>query len=130
MNDPQPEGHMANYIRRRKFLAALLGAGAVAPEGSVKLGLSLGGVGKLISAPRPKVTAAERQVQLAHSVLTRAHEPPSMPAKRWSVGREKNLVVNFARFARPIVMNDVFSRSQLSPGSPTRDSNFTSISSS
>jgi hypothetical protein len=54
------------------------------------------------------VTAAERQVQLAHSsVLTRAHEPPSKPAKRWSAGREKNLVVNFARFARPIVMNDV-----------------------
>src|ERR1700758_1384579 len=29
MNDPQPEGHMASYIGRRKFLAALLG-GAVA----------------------------------------------------------------------------------------------------
>ena len=26
MNDPQPEGHMASYIRRRKFLAALVGA--------------------------------------------------------------------------------------------------------
>ena len=26
MNDPQPEGHMASYIRRRKFLATLLGA--------------------------------------------------------------------------------------------------------
>jgi hypothetical protein len=36
---------------------------ASAPEGSVKLGLSLGGVGKLISAPRPKVTAANRQAQ-------------------------------------------------------------------
>ena len=30
MNDPQPEGHMASYIRRRKFLAALLGGAAVA----------------------------------------------------------------------------------------------------
>jgi putative tryptophan/tyrosine transport system substrate-binding protein len=29
MNDPQPEGHMASYITRRKFLATLLG-GAVA----------------------------------------------------------------------------------------------------
>src|SRR5262245_16366256 len=28
MNDPQPEGHMASYIRRRKFLATLLGAAA------------------------------------------------------------------------------------------------------
>jgi hypothetical protein len=35
---------------------------ASAPEGSVILSLSLRGVGKLISAPRPKVTAAERQV--------------------------------------------------------------------
>ena len=28
MNDPQPEGHMASYIERRKFLATLLGGGA------------------------------------------------------------------------------------------------------
>src|SRR5262249_68598 len=27
---PKPEGHMASYIRRRKFLAALVGGGAVA----------------------------------------------------------------------------------------------------
>src|SRR5262245_62991558 len=30
MNDPQPEGHMASYIGRRKFLASLLGGAAVA----------------------------------------------------------------------------------------------------
>src|SRR5262245_52253413 len=29
INDPQPEGHMASYIGRRKFLATLGGAGAV-----------------------------------------------------------------------------------------------------
>src|SRR5262249_3217370 len=29
MNDPQPEGHMASYIARRKFLATLGGAAAV-----------------------------------------------------------------------------------------------------
>src|SRR6266545_1524922 len=28
MNDPQPEGHMASYIERRKFLATLGGAAA------------------------------------------------------------------------------------------------------
>ena len=28
MNDPQPEGHMASYIARRKFLATLSGAAA------------------------------------------------------------------------------------------------------
>src|SRR5215472_14125548 len=31
MNDPQPEGHMASYIERRKFLAALGGAAASWP---------------------------------------------------------------------------------------------------
>lgn len=36
---------------------------ASAPEGSVILSLSLGGVGKPISAPRPKVTAAGRRLQ-------------------------------------------------------------------
>src|SRR5215472_887519 len=30
MNDPQPEGHMASYIARRKFLATLLGGSAAA----------------------------------------------------------------------------------------------------
>ena len=31
MNDPQPEGHMASYIRRRELLAALGGAAATWP---------------------------------------------------------------------------------------------------
>src|SRR5215831_16013552 len=31
MNDPQPEGHMASYIARRKFLATLGGAAAASP---------------------------------------------------------------------------------------------------
>src|SRR6516225_9037407 len=30
MNDPRPEGHMASYIERRKFLATLLGGAAAA----------------------------------------------------------------------------------------------------
>src|SRR5262249_17220342 len=30
MNDPQPEGHMASYIGRRKFLATLFGGAACA----------------------------------------------------------------------------------------------------
>src|SRR5262252_9000691 len=30
MNDPQPEGHMASHIRRRKFLATLVGGAAAA----------------------------------------------------------------------------------------------------
>src|SRR5215467_7456788 len=31
MNDPQPEGHMASYIVRRKFLATLLGGAVACP---------------------------------------------------------------------------------------------------
>ena len=31
MNDPQSEGHMANRIERRKFLATLLGGAAAWP---------------------------------------------------------------------------------------------------
>src|SRR5262249_5574103 len=31
MNDPQPEGHMASHIGRRKFLATLLGAATAWP---------------------------------------------------------------------------------------------------
>src|SRR5215472_7316007 len=30
MNDPQPEGHMASHIGRRKFLATLVGGAAIA----------------------------------------------------------------------------------------------------
>src|SRR5262249_56766906 len=32
MDDPQPEGHMASYIGRRKFLATLLGGAAAWPR--------------------------------------------------------------------------------------------------
>jgi hypothetical protein len=31
MNDPEPEGHMASHIERRKFLATLSGAVAAWP---------------------------------------------------------------------------------------------------
>src|SRR5512133_2263506 len=34
MNDPQPEGHMASHIERRKFLALLFGGAATWPLGA------------------------------------------------------------------------------------------------
>jgi hypothetical protein len=35
MNDPQPEGHMASYIERRKFLATLGGTAVAWPLGAL-----------------------------------------------------------------------------------------------
>src|SRR5262249_9975504 len=68
---------------------------ARAPEGSVKLSLSLGGVGKLISVPRPKVMAVKRQVQLAHPpVQMRAHKPPSQPTQKLEGGGGVDVSVN------------------------------------
>src|SRR5262249_23420302 len=96
---------------------------ASAPEGSGKLSLSLGGVGKLVSAPRPKVTAAARQVQLAHPpVQLRAHEPPSQPTEMWAGGCEIDFVVNLERFARPVVCHFVFQANPVVPG--TTDMSF------
>src|SRR5262249_304607 len=82
---------------------------ASAPEGSVILSLSLRGVGKLISAPRPKVTPAERQVQLAHPpVQMRTYKPPPQAAEWWSRRCEKNLVVNLDFLATPVIRHRIF----------------------
>src|SRR5215831_12598520 len=89
---------------------------ASAPEGSVILSLSLGGVGKLISAPRPKVTAAERQVQLAHPpVEVRAYKPPSQPTEMRADGCEIDFVVNLELVARPVVGHFVFQTHPIVP---------------
>src|SRR5262249_35675989 len=37
MNDPQPEGQMASYVPRRRFLATLLGGAASAPRRPIEL---------------------------------------------------------------------------------------------
>src|SRR5262249_34675850 len=80
------------------------------------LSLSLGGVCKLISAPRPKVTAAERQVQLAHPpVQLRAHEPPSQPTEMWAGGCEIDFVVNLELLARTVIGHRI---SQAQPAVP------------
>src|SRR5262252_7263313 len=81
---------------------------ASAPEGSVILSLSLGGVGKTISAPRPKVTATQGQVQLAYPpVEVRAYKPPPQAAE-WLRRCEKNLVVNLDFLASPVIRHRIF----------------------
>src|SRR5262249_4841643 len=97
-------GSIAQSVAKADGQVALVAAKpqaqlASAPEGSVILSLSLGGVGKLIRAPRPKVRAAERQVQLAHSpIRARAYEPPPQPTERWAGGCEIDCVANLQRF--------------------------------
>ena len=81
---------------------------ASAPEGSVILSLSLGGVGKPIGAPRPKVTATQGQVQLAYPpVEVRAYKPPPQAAE-WLRRCEKNLVVNLDFLASPVIRHRIF----------------------
>src|SRR5262245_10548209 len=63
---------------------------ASAPEGSGKLSLSLGGVGKLISAPRPKVTAAERQVPACAPSRSDAGTRTTIAAHRNVGGRARD----------------------------------------
>src|SRR5262249_43189627 len=81
---------------------------ASAPEGSVILSLSLGGVGKPIGTPRTKVTATQGQVQLAYPpVEVRAYKPPPQAAE-WLRRCEKNLVVNLDFLVSPVIRHRIF----------------------
>src|SRR5262249_33394512 len=71
MNDPQAEGHMASYIRRRKFLATLLGAAAAWPLAArAQQGERMRRIGVLLAATaddpeyQPRIAAFQQGLAL------------------------------------------------------------------
>ena len=67
MNDPQPEGHMASHIGRRKFLAALGGAAACPLAARSQQGERMRWIGVLMNT-----TADDPEQQSGVAVLLQA----------------------------------------------------------
>src|SRR5258707_14225028 len=96
MNDPQPEGHMASHIERRKFLATLGGAAAW-PVAARAQQLAMPVVGFLNGGPpgplRRQVAAFHQRLKKAGDgegpkpavedrIATRGNDPPHTIADR------------------------------------------------
>src|SRR5262245_44214306 len=110
MNDPQPEGHMASHIGRRKFLATLGGAAAAWPPAARaqqpgKLP-TIGFVGSDASAWRPWTAAFAARLHDLGWIEDRT----IVIEYRWSAGRPERVAEIVAEFLRLkvdlIVTND------------------------
>src|SRR5262245_47952162 len=85
MNDPQPEGQMASYIARRKFLATLGGAAVGWPLANARAqqGERMRRIGVLVSLP-----ADDPQAQVRNAALLQG-----LQELGWTVGR--NVRIDF-----------------------------------
>src|SRR5262245_50474038 len=75
MNDPQPEGHMASYIARRKLLATLSGAAAWSLTARAQQGQRMRRVGVLMATGDPEAQARVTAL------------PQGLQQLGWTVGR-------------------------------------------
>src|SRR5215467_609423 len=101
MNDPQPEGHMASHIERRKFLATLGGAAAAWPlVARAQQPARLPTIGVLGAA-----TASIESQRIA-AFLDRMHELGWIEGRtitieyRWAEGRAERMTEIAAEFVR------------------------------
>src|SRR5262245_55790025 len=101
MNDPQPEGHMASHIRRRKFLATLGCAAATWPLAArAQQAAKLPTIGYLGTA------AASAWAPWTAAFVQRLHELGWIDGRtvtiqyRWAEGRSERLAEIAAEFVR------------------------------
>src|SRR6516162_1403631 len=87
MNDPQPEGHMASYIARRKFLATLLGGAATWPLVARAQQSAMPVIGFLNTASPGAYTARVRAFHQGLSETGYAEGRNVAIAYRWAEGQ-------------------------------------------
>src|SRR5262249_23528309 len=101
MNDPQPEGHMASYIGRRKFLATLGGAAAAWPLAAwaQQLGKlpTIGFLGRTTRSAASEWTAAF--VQRLRELGWTENRTVAIEY-RWAEGRDERSAELIAEFVR------------------------------
>ena len=85
MNDPQPEGHLASYIARRKFLATLGGAAAWPFAARAQQGSRMRRVGVLMSTAADDPEGQARLAAFAQG----------LQQSGWTVGENVSVDVRF-----------------------------------